>query len=143
MILTGTLPGGAVRRAGEVAVALSVDTSQFVEQIVRAARSLMRLEFEVEVRGLKPHQIDALMYVRGSSHEYADPDARDLYVRAMLDNHEVGHLAAAAFLSGWCRFRSEAGAPAPLLAWHRLLGDQPVEVSGRASGESRAEELER
>jgi hypothetical protein len=131
MILAGTMTQAVAhdRQLRNVAYVLDVDTSKFVEAITRAARKLMRLDFALEVQGLDEHQVHALMYVRGGlDPDFNDEAARDHYLRAISHHPRVGAVAAAAFLSGWFTHRGEGAKPDPL-TWHRLIGDQPVQVS--------------
>lgn len=111
---------------------IKVNTDNFVAAITAAARMLSRLDVEMELHGLEPHQVDALMFVRGSSHEYATPGERDEYLRTLLSHERLGHVAAAAFLSGWFTFRCPDVEPSQL-AWHRLIGDTAVQVSTTAA----------
>ena len=72
---------------------------------------LTRLNFEMETGRLSPHQVDALMYVRGGlDPDFASTDARDQYVKAIVTHPVHGPAAAAAFLTGWATHRTEASA---------------------------------
>lgn len=114
---------------GNVVVNLKVDASRFVEMVTSVARSLTRLNVELELHGLEPHQVETLMFVRGSSHEYAEPDERDEYLRALLAHHELGCIAAGAFLRGWFTFREADARDRAHIAWHRWIGSTAVQVS--------------
>lgn len=135
MILAGNLTQAAEfeRTLRQVTYTFRVDVSHMVETITRAARELTRLDFELEVTGMKPHQVDAMMYVRGAMDpDFADTPsgraARDNYLRAVAVHPRVGPIAAAAFITGWVTHRAPKGQVDPL-TWYRLLGDQPVQVS--------------
>lgn len=126
MILGGTLPAstGRPRKVGprEVVVELTIDTSRFESAINRVVRQMLRLDFEVDARGLTEHQVDALMYVRGAFHpDFASDDSRDNYLRAIACHPRVGTVAAAAFLRGWFTHRPDADAPIDAFAWHRYF----------------------
>lgn len=113
MILTGTLH----RHVSPTEAALA-----------RLRRNVSAITVRAEILGLTLDQIHARFYVRGTSHEYADPDDFDAYLR-VLTSIQGRHGAAArdAFLRGWVEHRSIVDPPPPVV-WHRFIGHTAIQV---------------
>lgn len=113
-----------------VDVTVTIDTSDFVRAVVRAARSTLVFAVKLEVLNLNADQVSARFYVRGAMDpECASPAARDHYLRALCQvRGDRGHAAREGFLRGWFDFHTDTPAEPQPLAWHRLLGRTAISV---------------
>lgn len=132
MILTGKLPVAArrPRRVGprEVVVDIKIETEDFTRYVVKAARQITTLDITLEVLRLTPDQAWALFYTRGGfDPEFADPVARDNYLRSVLClKGERGRAAIEGFLTGWAKHHDT---PVDSFVWHRYMSGAQVCVS--------------
>lgn len=105
----------------------TVDTSDFERFLVRTSLNMLVLDIKLEVIGLTVDGVRARFYVRGTSHEFAEADVRDHYLRALgRIGGDRGEAAREAFLQGWVEYRGR-GDVEPFV-WHRLIGDTALSV---------------
>lgn len=128
-----------------IRVNLTADVSRFIDamgratahtvdlnrQIVRTARNMLTLDALLEVFGLSVDQVWATYYVRGGMHpDFAEPDQRDHYLRALLNLKGArGRAAVTGFLAGWTEHRGSQLAPVEAFAWHRYMAGIELQVA--------------